>query len=644
MNKIRFLILASITFYVSPILAQMEGDGTEKNPYLVKTPEDLFDVRMELSAHYKLINDIDLTEWIKDESPKQGWTPIGTETTPFTGIFDGNNKTIKGLYINKSDVDNVGLFGYLKKGTIKNVSLINPIVLGKNGVGAIVGGGCSTQYYNISNNICVGGRIEGESFIGGVAGRMTGVDGTSQNICFVKGNYSSSSIIGNTVCGGIIGEICGYNQDYHSAYTNIHSHCYPFVDDNHFEGTIYAKSIVGGIVGEEAQPNVDWYYGPTLKIETKRNIAQGTIIGNTETNGILGKAPHLSVGDNSFVLIDNVCAADTISGTDPYRVFSNAYPNNYAFISTIVIRNGKIVDVEDDDYNGSGLGLRTLKRKNTYVGMGFDFDEQWAISEGESFPYNINQSAPPAITSCMTIGGNTIVSGTAPADGTIYVFVGDKMYEGNITNGNWDVMLSKLPKGTKIKASADTDSKMPSIFVSFEIEDGAGPDIDAPVDSIYVRPASAVRGSKAPLYICLKNEQMATNYSFDLVLPEGLGIDSYVLSSRDSGHSLSMNLEEGTGVYNISVEANPSKEIKGNDGTVFVLMVNTSNLPCGKHFVTIKNAKYSAVSVTAPIVLPDTKAILKIEETTWGDLNGDGLVNISDIMTIIEIMVKQLKK
>ena len=39
--------------------------------------------------------------------------------------------------------------------------------------------------------------------------------------------------------------------------------------------------------------------------------------------------------------------------------------------------------------------------------------------------------------------------------------------------------------------------------------------------------------------------------------------------------------------------------------------------------------------------LPDTKAVLSIEETVWGDLNGDGTIDVADIAAIISIMANQ---
>ena len=68
-----------------------QGTGTKSDPYIVTNADELFEVRNDLTACYQLGADIDLTEWIKEESPQQGWMPIGNSTTMFTGSFDGNN-------------------------------------------------------------------------------------------------------------------------------------------------------------------------------------------------------------------------------------------------------------------------------------------------------------------------------------------------------------------------------------------------------------------------------------------------------------------------------------------------------------------------------------------------------------------------
>ena len=450
-----FLCLMMGTYYPMMSVAQMDGSGTANDPYQVRTAFDLFDVRAYPNAYYKQMNDIDLADWIAEESPTQGWAPIPS----FSGTYDGNNKSIKGLYINKPSANYIGLFGIVT-GLVKNVCLINPIIVGADYVGTIAGN-ASTYNMALVDNVCIGGCVTGNNYVGGIVGQHT-ANRTSSFDYYIKGNYSSSSIKGNSCCGGIMGGVIGC-KGYNNGYDiNV----IPHVCDNHYCGSMNASSLVGGIVGEGYSGGNISYWTAALRLLLDRNIVGGVIKGGDKTNGIWG---GIEGYENTYSVSNQVCYADTISGILPYRIFSEAFPNNYAYNATTLIRGGVAINAEDNDFNGISYGANTLKRKNTYVGMGFDFDTQWAISEGSSFPYNINQSAPPVITFC-TSGDHAKISGTASSDGTIYVFEGNSMYEETIVDGKWEVQLGELAEGAIVKVSADTEKLMPSILVSTKAE------------------------------------------------------------------------------------------------------------------------------------------------------------------------------
>lgn len=89
------------------------GSGTENDPYLILNPIHLNQLRNFLNkegVYFKMMADINLTEYLEDESPSMGWNPVGTSSAPFKGVLDGNGKTISGLRINRSNADNIALF------------------------------------------------------------------------------------------------------------------------------------------------------------------------------------------------------------------------------------------------------------------------------------------------------------------------------------------------------------------------------------------------------------------------------------------------------------------------------------------------------------------------------------------------------
>ncbi len=80
-------------------------------------------------------------------------TPIGTNTAVFSGFFDGNNKTLSGININKAG-GYVGLFGYTSGATIQHLT-ISGSVKGSKYVGGVVGYALNTTIYNVINNVSV---------------------------------------------------------------------------------------------------------------------------------------------------------------------------------------------------------------------------------------------------------------------------------------------------------------------------------------------------------------------------------------------------------------------------------------------------------------------------------------------------------
>ncbi len=90
-------------------------------------------------------------------------TPIGTNTAVFSGFFDGNNKTLSGININRAG-DYVGLFGYTSGATIQHLT-ISGSVKGSKYVGGVVGYALNTTIYNVTNNATVSARYSTDNDI-----------------------------------------------------------------------------------------------------------------------------------------------------------------------------------------------------------------------------------------------------------------------------------------------------------------------------------------------------------------------------------------------------------------------------------------------------------------------------------------------
>jgi len=152
-----------------------------------------------------------LKEELTDETAK-GFKPIGDNTNKFTGTFEGNAKTIKKLFINRSSENYVGLFGY-NSGTIKGLKVVAAEIKGYQYVGLIAG-----YNYGIITGLIADGNVLGSSYIGLVAGDSYADSSNSYRTkieAIVSGNIVSTAT-SNAYVGGITGR--QYNSTTNGIY------------------------------------------------------------------------------------------------------------------------------------------------------------------------------------------------------------------------------------------------------------------------------------------------------------------------------------------------------------------------------------------------------------------------------------------
>ena len=152
----------TVSVYKTPQWGINNGkDGSQAKPYVISDLYDLNVLAMSVNgtdgaAHY-VANDFEgkyfqVDKDISyDEKTENNFTAIGTASHPFKGTFDGNNKVVKNIRINRGDDDYQGLFGYVGTGgTVQNVIVEAAIIAGKSHTGAIAGyneGTLSANYY-----------------------------------------------------------------------------------------------------------------------------------------------------------------------------------------------------------------------------------------------------------------------------------------------------------------------------------------------------------------------------------------------------------------------------------------------------------------------------------------------------------------
>lgn len=218
------------------------GSGTKDDPYQISTAAQLKRFRNIVNgtggqtpnrgACAVLTADIDLSN--------EKWTPIGKYTddndkTPYTGTFDGQGHTIKGLYVNSASDAYVGLFGCLEGAAVRNLT-VDGYVQGCNTVGGIAGYASNAAIENCSNHCSVTGSST--SKIGGIAG--LNFDGAKIIDCYNVGTIRNSNVY--EACGGIVWGNAG-----------TVSNCYNV-------GTISGNVYDGEIVGSNSGTVENCYY------------------------------------------------------------------------------------------------------------------------------------------------------------------------------------------------------------------------------------------------------------------------------------------------------------------------------------------------------------------------------------------------
>lgn len=202
--------------------------------YLISSPDELmwFDKNAKMTDSAKLLADITINEDVSGSdatSQKYKWTPIGTDSSKYTGRFDGNGHTISGLYINSTAV-NTGLFGYVgAAGEIKNVTISDSVITStQNYTGAVVG----DSKGNITNcHTTATTRVTGANYVGGIVGEL------DSNMSLAQ--CSNAGEVQGTGTSGYAGGIAG----------RVQSNASNALTDSYNTGRITGVANVGGIAG-----------------------------------------------------------------------------------------------------------------------------------------------------------------------------------------------------------------------------------------------------------------------------------------------------------------------------------------------------------------------------------------------------------
>ena len=209
------------------------GDGTAENPYQIRSAAELYwfaklvngsltdgtpqnkaacaKLTADITVNRNLLSSLEIWEGeVWNSRTFTSWTPIGKDENEYIGTFDGDGKTVSGLFLNDSNADYVGLFGLIGSGgTVKNVGVVDSYFKANYRVGGL----CGENYYGTISNCYNTGTVsckvstDLEVYIGGVCGiNFCGTITNCHNTGAVSGEYQGKDETKMVFAGGVCGE------------------------------------------------------------------------------------------------------------------------------------------------------------------------------------------------------------------------------------------------------------------------------------------------------------------------------------------------------------------------------------------------------------------------------------------------------
>ncbi|MBT3981178.1 MAG: hypothetical protein HOE90_07475 [Bacteriovoracaceae bacterium] len=315
------------------------GDGTGGAPYQIETLAQLQFATTLPTSNFILNNNIDAS------GSCYSWTPFGSNAAPFTGVFNGNSKTVQGLFIENDSTDS-GFFGSINGATVSDLSLHN-FVTGLNNLraGSLAGDANNSTITSVINYGHVVNAADDTGGLVGIAQNGTTIT-TSSNSGYVGSNSDD--------VGGLVGDC---------------DNC--TITNSTNSGNISGYDDVGGIVGQSSN---------TATISDVKN--SGLIQGETSVGGGVGNLSAATDSITNGLSIGSVYG-DTSSASFVADKDAGATVTDSFFLDTACGVGPPVGCAEAS--TAIGLTQANLILQASYPG-GWNFTTIWEINNGVSYP------------------------------------------------------------------------------------------------------------------------------------------------------------------------------------------------------------------------------------------------------------------
>jgi hypothetical protein len=475
MKKI-FLLLATSLLMVNSLQALQtwdgtsseawtNGSGTEADPYLIETPAHLKYLSAQVGAgntyvgvHFRQTDNFDLKS--------KTWTPIGTSTYKFAGVYDGGER-----YISNLKTSQYGLFGITENAKVKNISFQGTYSSSSASVSAPLIGTAQgvTEIVNCHNQATITGAC---------AGLIANATGTSISLhkCSNQASIIISSSGAYSYAGGLIARVgttdLVMDECFNVGEISTTTSGYEQPNPNYADSWSYAYS--GGLLGSvtstgnkiisrcfnsanvKANITAKYIYSPQDYLLWRSPYAAG-FVGNGSDIRIIscyskGTAESVSTGTNRGCSSGFVCGTTEIIGC--YLIGGNSIgsgiiescykidPNSSGGTTTQTATGSNFYSNTSDGIYKSDVAFKApsmiplLNTMDEFFTMDLEGinDGYPILTWQKGTRYNINATCDPARGTVKGGGeyalGNTVTLTATPKYGSTFVGWSD----GNIDN------------------------------------------------------------------------------------------------------------------------------------------------------------------------------------------------------------------
>ncbi|MEF8873497.1 MAG: S8 family serine peptidase [Candidatus Thermoplasmatota archaeon] len=378
----------------------------DRRAYLVSNVGELQWMENEPRRDIILQNDINASKtegWYNGA----GFRPIGDQKGfySFRGDLEGQGYVIKNLYIHRPMRDNVGLFGVNynpsetdRRSEIRNVSLVDANVTGRDNVGALVGwneGDVNESYAD--------GKVRGEDNVGGLAGRNGEIERAEGYVLEGKVIDSTSgvNVSGEERVGGLAGwSVAGEITDSSAEGEVVAEGDYVgglvgeagIVTESYATGNVIGKGdYVGGLVGNASRVtssfskgavtgkgNFTGGLGGVILSAVRDSYSAGEVEGANKVGGLVGM---LGSEESYYSRINRSHAVGGVSGEEDV---GGLVGNNLGYELSNSFYHEDMPDCDVEDYGSLPLSDEEFSSISTFSSAGWDIE---MVETHRDYPY-----------------------------------------------------------------------------------------------------------------------------------------------------------------------------------------------------------------------------------------------------------------